>query len=553
MRDDLFQLVKSLSKNEKRYFTLQASTHRKEARHLFLFQAIDKQKEYDEAALRKLFREKGFTEQISVAKNYLYSLILKTLRSYHSSLTVNTELKEMLRNMELLFSKGLYDQCERVLNKAAAIAKSNSIHHHMIEINMWRQNLLVNRKAATKSRDQLLRAYRDIQDEMIWITDDYQMVHMGRYAFSIMAALSPFNNQADLMQVREMMPEIIINGEINANASYIARVNFLYARITYFRLNRELVMHRRYSGEFIDLVTGPEGPAVKNGSHTVGGYDHVLWNFCYSEQFDEAAKILPLMEKAVYSDRYNARPSLQAPLALHYHSFRLTVLSGLGDFQKAVTTIPKILRHLKKYDSYIEPQQTITLHFNIASAYFGAGDFKNALRWLEGILNTGSAELAFNHGLIYSMSRIFQLLLHFELGNQELLEYLLKSYYRFLARKENRYRTEEAVLRCMRRILKLTDRRRLNGELGRLVSELRPLRYEPFEQEAFQIFDPMIWAESRIEGKEFAEIVKRNARQRKEQEIATAFDESPDNPAEKSPAHGRKSSSRAGSRRSVTT
>jgi len=81
MQDNLFQLIKSLSKNEKRYFRLSASTHKRRTQHLQLFSILDRQQEYDEAAVREFFREQGFTEQLHVARNYLYRMILRSLRS----------------------------------------------------------------------------------------------------------------------------------------------------------------------------------------------------------------------------------------------------------------------------------------------------------------------------------------------------------------------------------------------------------------------------------------------------------------------------------------
>ena len=52
---ELFDLVKSLSKSEKRFFKLSSSLQTGEKNYLQIFDAIEKQPNYDEAALKKQF------------------------------------------------------------------------------------------------------------------------------------------------------------------------------------------------------------------------------------------------------------------------------------------------------------------------------------------------------------------------------------------------------------------------------------------------------------------------------------------------------------------
>ncbi|MDQ3021512.1 MAG: hypothetical protein M3R36_13225 [Bacteroidota bacterium] len=80
--DDLFQLIKSLTQSEKRFFKVYASLHHikgDENKYFKLFNAIDKQKIYDEELIRKQFGNEKFLKQLFVVKNYLYHTILKSL------------------------------------------------------------------------------------------------------------------------------------------------------------------------------------------------------------------------------------------------------------------------------------------------------------------------------------------------------------------------------------------------------------------------------------------------------------------------------------------
>ena len=83
--DDLFQLIKSLKQTEKRYFKIFASIHVKgeQNNYVKLFDAIDRQQEYDEKALLENLHGETFVKQFAVTKNYLYKLKLKTTKYWY--------------------------------------------------------------------------------------------------------------------------------------------------------------------------------------------------------------------------------------------------------------------------------------------------------------------------------------------------------------------------------------------------------------------------------------------------------------------------------------
>ena len=81
--DTLHRLIRSLAKSEKRHFKLFASLHTGDKNYLRLFDAIDRQEEYDEARIKIKFQHERFIKQLSRVKNYLYSMILKSMSAYH--------------------------------------------------------------------------------------------------------------------------------------------------------------------------------------------------------------------------------------------------------------------------------------------------------------------------------------------------------------------------------------------------------------------------------------------------------------------------------------
>src|SRR5882757_6478428 len=114
--DNLFRLIKSLSKTEKAYFTKFAERHviGEKNNYLKLFDAIDKQTVYDE---KKMLREEKYIKQLPYLKNYLMDIILKSLQVFYSDHTQEHRVRRMLDDAWLLNKKGLYDLCYDVLEK----------------------------------------------------------------------------------------------------------------------------------------------------------------------------------------------------------------------------------------------------------------------------------------------------------------------------------------------------------------------------------------------------------------------------------------------------
>ena len=111
---ELFNLIKSLSKSEKRFFKLSSSLQSGEKNYLKIFDYIEKQKDYDEEKLKDYFKKDTFIKHLPSEKNHLYKLILKSLRSYYSEQDINSIIKQEIKNVEILHKKALYKECKKI-------------------------------------------------------------------------------------------------------------------------------------------------------------------------------------------------------------------------------------------------------------------------------------------------------------------------------------------------------------------------------------------------------------------------------------------------------
>lgn len=140
-KTDLYHLIKSLSKAEKRYFMLDAKkSGREDARYIQLYQAIQKMDAYEEEVLKA-----EFGRRLSDDKARLYEAILRAMRDYRSVHSKSARIKEMILDAKFLYERGLYDQWEERLEGAKALADELEDFLALLDINR-EERLAKNRK-----------------------------------------------------------------------------------------------------------------------------------------------------------------------------------------------------------------------------------------------------------------------------------------------------------------------------------------------------------------------------------------------------------------------
>lgn len=140
--NELFDLIKSLTKSEKRFFKLSSSLQSGEKNYLKIFDFVDKQNNYDEEGLKNEFKNERFINHLPSEKNHLYKLILKSLRGFHSDNSINSILKEEIKNVEILYKKSLYKECRKFLLRAKKTAEEHEKFYYWFELISWEKLLI---------------------------------------------------------------------------------------------------------------------------------------------------------------------------------------------------------------------------------------------------------------------------------------------------------------------------------------------------------------------------------------------------------------------------
>ncbi len=174
--------------------------------------------------------------------------------------------------------------------------------------------------------------------------------------------------------------------------------------------------------------------------------------------------------------------------------------------------MPAIEEKLKEYALYLDRHRILVFYYKISSLYFGSGDYGKTITYLNKIINW-KVDLRTD---LQCYARLLHLLAHYELGNHDILEYLIKSVYRFMAKMKNLTILEEEIFKFLRNSFHLSYRK-LKPEFEKLLMKLKSLENSRYETRAFSYFDIISWLESKVYEKPLQVIIKE-----KSQKILTA-------------------------------
>jgi len=158
---------------------------------------------------------------------------------------------------------------------------------------------------------------------------------------------------------------------------------------------------------------------------------------------------------------------------------------------------------LKEYGIYLDTHRVLVFYYKIACLYFGSGDNEKAIDYLNRIIYQKS-DLRSD---LQCYARLLHLIAHYELGNFQLLEYLIKSVYRYMAKMENLSKVEEEMFDFLRRSFRV-GAHALKPEFEKLLVKLKKYENNPLERRAFAYLDVISWLESKIRNVNVQDVIR---------------------------------------------
>ena len=496
----LFDLIHALSGSEKRYFKIFATKNQAaNVKYLQLFEIIDKQTVYDEAAIKSaIYKATTFeTRKFSELKNYLYELILRSLQSYDEKTSVDFKLKNMLANVRVLAKRSFYKDAKSILAKARKIAEQYEMFLIILEIIAWEKRIAYAESDISfldKNLEQLnvieQNSIQNLQSEL-----DYWNIYFNLLIHSKKEATLRSEEKKQWLNRffdNKLLIQNLVLPTFQANILYHRSYGYYYFSVGDYQRFYE------QNNILIDLMESNEKRLKEDPSHYISVINNQIFACGMLRKYKEVDANLQKL-KAVKAQTVDD----DFKIFTQYYLNKLVLCIESGDFEQGQKMIAARENEIAQYKKLIFKEN---FHLLYAYIYFGLKDFDASLFWLNRLLDMPKTIVRKD---LQSVARIIYLVVHYEMGNSILLESLLRSTYRYLRKQDRFYGFESSILKFIRKSKDLVGRQQIKVAYADLKVEFEQLSENPSEKAIFRYFNFMAWIDSKINGSEFSEEVRK--------------------------------------------
>lgn len=495
--DFLFRLIKSLSKGDRRNLKLFGRLQDGDKKYLQLFDAIDAQEEYDEAQLLEQFKDERFTKQFSVAKNYLYNYILKTLHVFHRD--DHSDLNVLLHQIEILMSKNLFDQAQKLVRKAKHLAERQERFQELLYL-LDDERKILNRMERSREYEMFIDdiaeqervAMQRLQNYL-----DYQ--HLTDEVYVLTKKGQAVKHAHDAEKLREIRANPLLQSE-DCALSVRALIKMYDILIDCYWYDHDVANSLAYSGKMIAIYEAHKDIRIERNIH----YIWTVSNFgIYSYYLGKKDQAFAALNKLRNIEVYNSEEIVR--VFEKYYYFKIALCIELGDVETGLSVIKEFEAESKHLDGAIMKSVELGIYYVCAYFYLTTGMYESCIPWLNRILNEPRTELRTD---LQCSARVLNLIAHYELGNLDILEYMMKSTTRFLSNRNRLLETDRLTMRCLRTLSNLGPDSAERDVFENFLKEMDTVLQDDFERKSLSLLNVQAWMQSKVTNQPMYAILK---------------------------------------------
>jgi|GEM_PF-6410741 len=418
-QNHLFQLVKSLSASEKRYFALFALRNGKRGSKLYsqLFSVIESQDDYNEERIKEEFAGTSFGKSLAFPKSHLYQQVLRALQSYQYEKTPLNRSTSCLEKIALLSDRGFPKQALKTLEKGLKIALGLDQAMQVLQLLRWKRRLILRNQAPNypqeiaqiSEQEAFWESLMGLEQRAIRLHDTLYMAMQEARRKTMVHP--PQNMLALKMEIEALMEE--------SRMTFEARLALFRAKAHHAHLMDDFAgVHAANQDEVETWQAHPEQlkqdgmrfvrsfGAWLNSKTLIGDYGNLLTEIRHLR----AQEGMDMREQAlIFRITYS--------LELFYYL-------NAAKWSEALDLAPAIAQGLESFASHLSPGFKLGFYHNLAVMYWLGGRPEEAMKWTCKILHFESGAIRKD---IREFAPLLEKILFFECGYTDLLESWFRS------------------------------------------------------------------------------------------------------------------------------
>ncbi len=503
MQSELFDFIKSMSKADKRFFRLfsEAIGGKGSKTYLELFDCLDRLAVYNEEEVKAQLGNSSLVRHFSTNKNRLLNQLLRAQRVQRAGRSVDSQLRQLLEDIDLLYQKGLFKNCEKRISKALQLALNYEKEQVVLNLLDWQWRI----KQLQSIRKQE-EAFSLQLEEQIACMERLNQQSELKQCFEQIRILGRLQPRARTEQVRAKYDGVLAHPALESppDSSHFLASVFYYLTHAIYQMSfprytdaasylRQL-MHIWHTHED-QIQEYPELYLQTNHNYLSA----LLFGHTDMEEFQHT--VLQLRQRA------NLSRAATANLTWVSYHHELIYAINFRSTPDTVALMQDISDWMDRSAPHLSTTRQLSFYHNFAMFHFARGEWSQTNRWLMSILQIPEGS---ERQDIRDFARLIQIFIQYQLGNFDLNEYLMRSTYRYMTRNKRYHEFERAIMKLIRRSVQATSK----SEEQRYIDEFRKDLFSLMErhgQKSILGLDEMLfWTRAKTKGLSMAEMYRQN-------------------------------------------
>lgn len=494
-----------MTKEERRFFRHISRNLRtgEEVQELQLFDALESADAYDEDALKLRFKEIWNSNQFAVAKNQLYNNLLHSLVFGSQDRGYRRRVRMLIQQVEILYHRELYDQCKKLLDKAAKLADQSDHPQLQLEVTEWKVRLWT----VQYFRDVPVEQFQQANQQISTLTD--KLMRLSQYEEQINEMVyqyrtsSVFQSRAQFVQMHERRINTILFTEPSLADSNPASILFHYGHGFYhFLAGNPVKSFEHYNEIMLKLEAMPENVYDYFNFYLPIIYGHALLAL-NSRNYDAAAQSIQKIEQLQVE-----HPSQKTRNAYFSHILKIEYYFATNQPDQLKSHLETAEKRIPLLEKHLSTQEMLIFLINTGVGTYVVGDVKRALKWLVRVMQTPHLSSFQDYHFI---AMVMQILFNYELRNDDVLPSLLRSLQRWMEKRERPYRMEHLLVEFITKVTAAASQKDALDLCIHYRSQFIALDVNPEERPTSKYFDFVSWLDAQIEGVKYGDVVRRKA------------------------------------------
>lgn len=481
------RLVQSLSGPEKRFFKLNTRQQSGPRDYQELFDIIcDNGPQAN--TITEIFKANFPKSNIDNTARYLLRILTDCLIQSRVQKDGFFQLFQGIMRVKVLQERALPDEGYKELKR---IRENASLHQqHFIEYLTYRFELdhLSGSGFANVSDSQLVQTQmkaKELLKNVNHVQDHHSLFELMKYRLLHAGQILSDEHRKKLNDL--MLSEMILMTGKMKNNFAAQKLHLLFQ--SYFLTNvgdfpSALKTYRELNKLFEDNLALLDHPPLDY----LSALDGIITSLCMLKDYDEIhyySSKLDHLSQQPYPEyfKYQLRKSMLAA--------NLAILTATGKYETARLQLNDTGRDLISAYGMVNEEKQWELYFYAALSHFGCGDSKKAHKWLGEVMKIHKPQPTL---LICKAARLLNLIIHYEKGDTEYINYEIRSYSRFFHRPQApRLQTELLLLKLLPTLPVPGKRFVLSPSLKKQLSKIEQLQNDKYEQQLLRYFDFAGW------------------------------------------------------------